>query len=39
MNILGELTALMAGLGLAVETGVFSGEAPAEYTAITPLTV
>ena len=38
MNILGELTALMAGLGLAVETGVFSDEAPAEYTVITPLT-
>lgn len=37
MNILGELTALITGLGLAVETGVFSGEAPAEYTVITPL--
>lgn len=38
MNILGELTALMAGLGLVVETGVFSGEAPGEYTVVTPLT-
>jgi hypothetical protein len=38
MNILGELTARITGLGLAVETGVFSDEAPAEYTVITPLT-
>jgi hypothetical protein len=38
MNILQELTALITGLGLAVETGVFSGEAPAEYAVITPLT-
>ncbi len=37
MNILQELTALITGLGLAVETGVFSGEAPAEYAVITPL--
>lgn len=37
MNILQELTALITGLGLAVETGVFSGEAPAEYVVITPL--
>lgn len=38
MNILQELTALITGLGLAVETGVFSGEASAEYAVITPLT-
>ncbi len=38
MNILQELTELITGLGLAVETGVFSGEAPTEYTVITPLT-
>lgn len=38
MNILQELTALITGLGLAVETGVFSGEAPSEYAVITPLT-
>jgi hypothetical protein len=37
MNILQELTTLITGLGLAVETGVFSGEAPAEYVVITPL--
>ncbi|MVB09465.1 hypothetical protein CAFE_01210 [Caprobacter fermentans] len=38
MNILQELTELITELGLAVETGVFSGEAPAEYIVITPLT-
>jgi hypothetical protein len=38
MNILHELTALISGLGLAVETGVFSGEAPTEYAVIMPLT-
>jgi len=38
MNILQELTTLITGLGLAVETGLFSGEAPTEYVVITPLT-
>ena len=37
MNILTELTALLQGLGLPVETGVFSGVAPDEYSVITPL--
>jgi hypothetical protein len=37
VNILVELTALIKGLGLPVETGVFSGAAPDEYVVITPL--
>jgi hypothetical protein len=37
LNKLTELTALLKGLGLPVETGVFSGAAPVEYVAITPL--
>ena len=37
MNILTELTALLKGLNLPVETGVFSGEAPDEYVVVTPL--
>ena len=37
MNILEDLTALLTGLGLTVETGVFSDEAPLEYVVITPL--
>jgi hypothetical protein len=37
MNILTELNALLPGLGLPVETGVFSGKAPDEYIVITPL--
>ena len=36
--ILSELTALVTGLGLPVETGVFSGKAPEEYGA-TPIAV
>jgi hypothetical protein len=38
MNILSELTALLSGLGVNVETGVFSDTAPDEYVVITPLT-
>jgi hypothetical protein len=37
MNILEELNRLLTGLGIAVETGVFSGKAPDEYIVITPL--
>ena len=37
MNILTELTALIEAQGLPVETGVFSGVAPAEYVVIVPL--
>ena len=36
MSLLGELTAIMDGLGLPVETGVFSGTAPEVYTVLTP---
>jgi hypothetical protein len=35
--ILSELTALVTGLGLPVETGVFSGKAPNQYVVLTPL--
>jgi len=37
MNITQELDALITGLGLPVETGVFSGKAPDEYVVVTPL--
>lgn len=37
MSILAELTALITGLGLRVETGVFKGKAPEEYVVITPI--
>ena len=37
MSILAELTALVTGLGLPVETGVFSGKAPEEYVVLTPM--
>jgi hypothetical protein len=37
VSILAELTALVTGLGLPVETGVFSGKAPDEYVVLTPL--
>ena len=37
MSILTELTALLGGLGVAVETGVFSDIAPDEYVVITPM--
>jgi hypothetical protein len=38
MNILQELTALLTGIGVSVETGIFSDTAPDEYVVITPLT-
>jgi len=37
MNILTELNTLLSGLGVSVETGVFSDKAPDEYVVITPL--
>jgi hypothetical protein len=37
MTFLEELNIIISGLCLPVETGVFSGEAPAEYVVITPL--
>ena len=37
MNITQELDALITGLGLPVETGVFSGKAPEQYVIVTPL--
>ena len=37
MNITQELDSLISGLGLRVETGVFSGKAPEEYIVLTPL--
>ncbi len=37
MSFLKELNSIITGLGLPVETGVFSGEAPPEYVVITPL--
>ena len=37
MSILQTLNTLLAGLGIAVETGIFSEKAPDEYLVITPL--
>ena len=37
MNILEDLYRILTGLGLDVETGVFSGVAPDEYVIITPM--
>jgi hypothetical protein len=37
MNITAELDTLITGLGLPVETGVFSGKAPEQYIVVTPL--
>ena len=37
MNILEDLTALLSGLGVSVETGIFSDIAPDEYVVITPM--
>ena len=37
VNILDELYSVLTGLGLNVETGVFSGHAPDEYVVITPM--
>ena len=38
MNILEELNALLSGLDVPVETGVFSDIAPDEYVVVTPMT-
>ncbi|MCL1796382.1 MAG: hypothetical protein FWG37_05790, partial [Clostridia bacterium] len=37
MNILQELITLLSGLGVPVETGIFSDIAPDEYLVVTPL--
>ena len=37
MNILKDLYSILIGLGLDVETGVFSGIAPDEYVIVTPM--
>jgi len=37
MSFLEELNNLLSGLGLSIETGVFSGKAPDEYIVITPM--
>jgi hypothetical protein len=37
MNLLTELTTTMNTLGIPVETGVFSGEAPETYVVLTPM--
>lgn len=37
MSILEELNTLLTGIGLSVETSVFSGTPPDEYLVITPL--
>ena len=37
MSILKELNTIIDGLGVPVETGVFSGKAPDEYVVITPM--
>ena len=37
MSFLEELNALLTGIGLSVETGVFSGKAPDEYIVVTPM--
>jgi hypothetical protein len=36
MSLLSELTTLLHGLGVPVETGVFKGKAPHEYVVVTP---
>jgi len=38
VSILAELTTLISGIGLSVETGVFSGVPPNEYVVLTPMT-
>ena len=37
MSLLAELNALAEGIGIPVETGVFTGTAPDEYLVLTPL--
>ena len=38
MSILSELNSLMDGLGIPIETWVFSGVTPDKYLVITPMT-
>lgn len=37
MSLLADLNTIAGNLGIAVETGVFSGIAPTEYLVLTPL--
>jgi hypothetical protein len=37
MSLLSELNAIMGGLDIPVETGVFSGVPPDEYAVLTPM--
>lgn len=37
MSLLAELNALAEGIGIPVETGVFTGTVPDEYLVLTPL--
>ncbi len=37
MSLLAELNALAEGIGIPVETGVFTGTAPDEYLVLTPM--
>jgi hypothetical protein len=37
MSLLAELSTIITSLGLPVETGVFSGEAPDTYTVLIPM--
>jgi len=37
VSILEDLTTLLSGLGVSVETGIFSDIAPDEYVVITPM--
>ena len=38
MSLLAELNTILGGLGLSVETGIFSGVPPDEYAVLTPMT-
>ena len=37
MSLLADLNIIAGNVGIAVETGVFSGTAPTEYLVLTPL--
>ena len=37
MSLLADLNTIAGNVGIAVETGVFSGTAPTEYLVLTPL--
>jgi hypothetical protein len=37
LSLLSELNTIIADIGLPVETGIFSGEAPETYTVLVPL--